>query len=279
MLFISGEEDDERIVLADHSTWLPDIASSTELDLEAELNLRDSSLGPYSVSSARSSLEPPDQKRLPPSGRSSAERFSLSRRLSSSSSRGSSCASEDLTLRASGALSSSTMPHTSKLYLHQQAYPPSTTTSSYQHHLLRGGRSRSRERVTALHNNSLAGSMTDLDTSIASSMECSALYRPTSSVDTSGISSMNSSMMSSTSSGSLLVSSINLSPVKEALQEISSPTGSRSSVTSPRSPKKNSSVEISIGKHSCYRFYNGFFHRMIVKWVLATTNVYKAFNQ
>ena len=95
-----GEDEDERIVV--DSTWLPDIGS-TELDLEAELKMRDSSLGPSC--SARSSMEPqdhkhssfsfskqpPEQARLPPSGRSSADRLSMRRLSASSSSRASSC--------------------------------------------------------------------------------------------------------------------------------------------------------------------------------------------
>ena len=245
-----GEDEDERIVV--DSTWLPDIGS-TELDLEAELKIRDSSLGPSC--SARSSMEPqdhkkssfsftkqpPEQARLPPSGRSSADRLSMRRLSASSSSRASSCVSDDVTLRANGL-------NNSKVYLNQAYYPPSTT--SYLFHRSRDSRSRSRERLATSatllqHNNSLANSTTDL---MDSSFDCSTgsdCHRPASSVDTSGISSMNSSMMSSTSSGSILVSSINLSPVKEALQEISSPH--RSAVTSPCTPKHDLSMEISLG--------------------------------
>lgn len=247
-----GEDEDERIVV--DSTWLPDIGS-TELDLEAELKMRDSSLGPSC--SARSSMEPqdhkhssfsfskqpPEQARLPPSGRSSADRLSMRRLSASSSSRASSCVSDDVTLRGQGL-------NNSKVYLNQAYYPPSTT--SYHYHRSRDSRSRSRERLATSatllqqHNNSLANSTADLmDSSFDSSTSSSMCQRPASSVDTSGISSMNSSMMSSTSSGSILVSSINLSPVKEALQEISSPQ--RSAVTSPCTPKHDSSMEISIG--------------------------------
>lgn len=94
--YISGCEDDsdERIVI-DGGQWLPDIGS-TELDLETELRLRDSSMGPYN--SARSSLEP-ELGRLPPSGRSSVERLGSQRW--SGSSRGSSCSySDELTLKS-----------------------------------------------------------------------------------------------------------------------------------------------------------------------------------
>jgi len=194
--YIAGCEDDsdERIVI-EGDQWLPDIGS-TELDLEAELRLRDSSMGPYN--SARSSLEP-ELGRLPPSGRSSVERLGSQRW--SGSSRGSSCSySDEVTLKSASNM---------KL---------NTTNAG------RISRSRSRDRCSL-----------DSSCEMSSSMYSSV-------VDSSGISSMNSSMMSSCGS-SILVSSINLSPVKEAAQEITSP--SRSCAASPNTPYNN--MEISIG--------------------------------
>ena len=217
-----GEEGELVERMDGHRSWLPEI--STELDLESELRLRELN---SQTSSARSSLDRGlvCVRRQPPSGRSSVERLSIS-------SQGSSL-SDDITITGAKPFKprwsrsrSNSISRSSDLnpVHHQQLY----------------------EYTTRSRNLSISAESGILDTeSMDSSRSSMDLSRC--STDT-GISSMDTSVSSVTSS--LFVSSINLSPVKEAKEPPMTPPHLLYSSPMSTSSPSPLSPEIIFGKET-----------------------------
>ena len=211
-----GEDEDMVERMDGHKSWLPEM--SAELDLESELRLRE--LNSQS-SSNRSSLERGlyCARRQPPSGRSSVDRLSISSQGSSFS--------DDLTITGS------------RPFISRRSRSRSNSISKLSDSI-----QQSHEYTARLQKLSISAESGVLDTDSMDSSRTS-MDSSRSSLDT-GISSMDTSVSSVTSS--IFVSSINLSPVKEAKEPPLTPPHLHYS--SPMSTSTNSplSPEIMFGK-------------------------------